>query len=236
MDMLALFLRPNTLMLFYNKIYTIALLFFSSSPHRLWYFILFYLIFVLSVSELLLALCFFFRWFFSLSSLCRTCACVFRAGTLLDSGCGYVSWLLCRVEGRQSEHPTTTTKEIFFLSLLILYIFFSKTFICNLSADWIGNRLYGTLLIIIIIFNYTRSSFVCDESLKSEDITAEHPSIGCGISTEENKNKAPVLLAQKNIYTTIVEIIIITRRRGEKKGKIITSFFGATRRVTFFGV
>lgn len=42
-----------------------------------------------------------------------------------------------------------------------------KTFICNLSADWIGNRLYGTRLIIIIIFNYTRSSFVCDETLKS---------------------------------------------------------------------
>lgn len=44
---------------------------------------------------------------------------------------------------------------------------YEKTFICNLSADWIGNRLYGTRLIIIIIFNYTRSSFVCDETLKS---------------------------------------------------------------------
>lgn len=47
------------------------------------------------------------------------------------------------------------------------FFYFSKTFICNLSADWIGNRLYGTRLIIIIIFNYTRSSFVSDETLKS---------------------------------------------------------------------
>lgn len=47
------------------------------------------------------------------------------------------------------------------------FFLLSKTFICNLSADWIGNRLYGTRLIIIIIFNYTRSSFVSDETLKS---------------------------------------------------------------------
>lgn len=48
-----------------------------------------------------------------------------------------------------------------------IFFYFQKTFICNLSADWIGNRLYGTRLIIIIIFNYTRLSFVCDETLES---------------------------------------------------------------------
>lgn len=47
-----------------------------------------------------------------------------------------------------------------------IFFYFQKTFICNLSVDWIGNRLYGTRLIIIIIFNYTRSSFVRDETLK----------------------------------------------------------------------
>lgn len=71
------------------------------------------------------------------------------------------------------SHTNTTTLFFFFGgSKQIREIFsptrnYEKTFICNLSADWIGNRLYGTRLIIIIIFNYTRSSFVCDETLKS---------------------------------------------------------------------